>query len=159
MCARCINSLQKKRIAIRGYRQQQEQEQKNYFLVSDSTLETGSRIGILDSKLAASEVERSAVICVVGHGYPTSIGVCIREEGTRVESLVVHERLAMASRVRLVKAGAGVALRAKRTGRRDTVVTSCCAGGKESRVSRAMRWAGGRGIVIVVCARVVVAAG
>ena len=63
----------------------------------------------------------------------------------------------MASRVRLVEAGAGVALRAKRTGWCDSVVASCAV---ENRVSRAMRRAGGvRVVVVVVCAGVAAAAG
>ena len=117
---RCINSLQKERDSpSRGYHQQQNKHigQIRRELVLKSTLETGSRIWILDSKFAASEIERSAVICIVGHGYPAAVGVCIREESARVEALVVHERLTMASRVRLIKAGASVALRAQRAGR------------------------------------------
>ena len=105
-----------------GYHQQQPKDSRlchihfPRLVISESTLETGSRVRILDSKLAASEVERPAVICVVGHGYPTAVSVCIRKERARVEPLVVHERLAMASRVRLIQAGACVALRAERAG-------------------------------------------
>lgn len=48
-----------------------------------------------------------------------------------VEPLVVHERLAVESQVRLVPAGAVVALRAERTGWQDAfgAWSSCGAGG------------------------------
>jgi len=128
-------------------------------IFSHPTLETGSRVRILDSKFATSEIERSAVVCVVGHGYPTAVGVCIRKESARVEPLVVHERLAMASRFCLIKAGAGVALRAERARWGNSVVASCSTGREESRVPRAMRRSGGGMIVVVlVCARVMVGA-
>jgi hypothetical protein len=100
---------EKKRPPSRGYHQQQQNKLLCQFpareLALKSTLETSPRIGILDSELPTSKVERSAVICVVGHGYPATVGVCIREESAWIQALVVHERLAMASRVRLVEAG------------------------------------------------------
>ena len=118
----CVALIRCKKKEIRrpgGYHQQQNKYlcQIRRELYSESTLETGSRVGILDSKFTTSEIERSAVICIVGHGYPAAVGVCIREESARVEALVVHERLTMASRVRLVEASAGVALRVQRAGR------------------------------------------
>jgi hypothetical protein len=162
LCVRCIISFQKKkkRSPSRGYHQQQNKLLCQFparELALKSTLETSPRIGILDSELPTSKVERSAVICVVGHGYPATVGVCIREESAWIQALVVHERLAMASRVRLVEAGTSITLRAERAGWCDAVIGSCSV---ESRVSRAMRRTGGvRVVVVVVCAGVMAAAG
>lgn len=60
-------------------------------------VEATSRIRVPDGQFSATEIKRSTVIGVVGHGDPAAICVGIGEESTRVEALVVHERLAMTS--------------------------------------------------------------
>lgn len=98
----------------------------------------------MQSTTTSDTVQRPAVVGVVRHGDSAAVCVGVGEEGAGVEALIVHERLAMSSRVHLVKAAALLALRAKRAGRFSVGGSGREEGGVACAVGSG---AGGRGVV------------
>jgi hypothetical protein len=113
---------------------------------STPALKTAPRIRIPNRQPAATtKVQRPTVVRVVRHGNPAAIGIGVGEQSAGIQTLVVHERFAVTSRVHLVEASTAMALRTQWAGRRDAIIRGSRCAGEQGRVTSAERETGATG--------------